>query len=451
MAKSLSHRIVVGLVATTVIAGICNYGWLYLKARSAAAALREHSLVEQATTVAAYLRIDGSGKVRLQLPAPLAEAYDNSQSGYRYAIRDVYGSIIFNSATSIAPLPPLNDREQAAYNYDPDGDGPLHVFGVAVKTTIGGRTFVTQVEQTAFESRFQMSSVTEEFITDGGWLQVPFLMALLAVTVFVVKRAMRPLRQISAMAESIDPRQAGVRLPVANVPEEIAPLVTAMNAALDRLQEGLDRQREFNANAAHQLRTPLAVLKANIDAMSDAKMSSALQHDVDLMSRIVSQLLVAARLETAPVSLNDKIDLNEVAGNVSAGLAPLAVSSGMLIEVIRVNEPVLVMGNVHLLSAALSNLVENAIAHTGAGTRVTIRVTADRGIEVTDTGPGIPAEWREKIFDRFWKGDRQSKGAGLGLPIVKRIMSTLHGAVSVSDNPAGGTTFRLSFAAKASG
>lgn len=447
MPTSISRRIVISLAVTMLIAGLCEYGWLYLKTELTAIALRERSLIEQAKDIANFLVIDKDGEPDLVLPARLAEAYNNSKSAYHYTVRDEHGALIFTSGPSIGPLPVLNNRRQTVYDYDPDGQGPLHVFGAAVKVTVGNRTFVTQVEKTAVESQFLSSSVAEEFLTDGGWLQFPLLAAVLGVSVLVVRRSLRPLKKISRTAENIDPTKVGVRLPTDNVPDEIRPLVTAINLALDRLDEGLIQQREFNANAAHQLRTPLAVLTANIDAMPDQTTAAKLRHDVELMSRIVSQLLLVARLEALSIAVDQKVELNRLATDVAANLAPLAISCGMHLEVIHGSDAVFVYGNSHALTAALSNLIENAISHTPAGTAITVRVTDDPGIEVIDTGRGIPLESRDQIFNRFWKGDRQGKGAGLGLAIVSRIMTTLHGSVSVADAPGGGAVFKLVFPA----
>ena len=451
MARSISRQIVINLTVATVAVGVCEYGWLYLKARSTAATMRELSLVEQAKTIAGHLVLNRQGALELVLPPRLADVYQNAQSGYRYAIRDEDNNVIFTAGPSVGPLPPLSAAGYALYDYDPDGLGPLRMFGAAVKTTLRNRTLVTQVEQTGLESEFLISSATEEFLTDGEWLLLPFLFVLLSVGVLAVRRALKPLERISRMAEAIDPAKADVRLPTTNVPDEIKPLVTAMNVALDRFDEGLRRQREFNANAAHQLRTPLAVLTANIDAMVDTATASKLRHDVELMSRIVSQLLLVARLETLSIAFEERIDLNTVATEVATNLAPLAIASGKHLEVIPGNHPVFVSGSAQALAMALSNLVENAIAHTPPETMITVQVTGDPGIQVVDTGHGVPAEWRDQIFDRFWKGDRQGKGAGLGLAIVRRIMGALHGSVSVSEGPGGGAAFKLVFPPPASG
>jgi signal transduction histidine kinase len=234
-------------------------------------------------------------------------------------------------------------------------------------------------------------------------------------------------------------------LPTANVPQEIFPLVNAINRALDRMEQGLMRQREFNANAAHQLRTPLAVLSANIQAMEDKTTAAKLIYDVELMSRMVNQLLLVARLETLSHPANETVDLTAVATDVATNLAPLAIASGKHLEVVNGMGPIFVRANAEALRAALSNLVENALSHTLPTTTVSIRLTQEPTVEVTDCGPGVPPDQRNQVFERFWKGDRNGKGAGLGLAIVRHIMTALQGSVSVSDNPSGGAAFTLRF------
>jgi signal transduction histidine kinase len=287
--------------------------------------------------------------------------------------------------------------------------------------------------------------VNEEFLTDGGWLQVPFLFAWLAVSMLAVRRALAPLKQVSRVAEEIDPATADTRLPTRNVPTELVPLVNAINLALDRLQHGLMRQREFNANAAHQLRTPLAVLSANIEAMQDKSTAAKLTYDIELMSRIVNQLLLVARLETLSHLHNETVDLMAITTDVATNLAPLAVASGKHLEILNGTAPIFVQANPEALRAALSNLVENALSHAPPETTVSIRLTQEPSVEVVDCGPGVPPDKRNQIFERFWKGDRNGKGAGLGLAIVKHIMTALQGSVSISENPGGGAAFTLRF------
>jgi len=288
-------------------------------------------------------------------------------------------------------------------------------------------------------------AVVDEFITDGGWLEIPFLLVLLGVCIWIVRRALAPITRISAMAGTIGPTSANIRLSVDQVPLEILPLVQSINAVLDRLEQGLQRQREFNANAAHQLRTPLSVLMANVDTLKEPDIANRLRTDVEQMSRIVSQLLLAARLETVSINLDEFFDLNDAAAEIAGSLAPLALASGKSIELVRSDEPVIVRTNMFAVRAALGNLIENAIKHTPTGTSVRLRVTNRPSIEVMDCGLGVPSEQRTKVFERFWQGDRSSGGAGLGLAIVDQIMKALKGSVSLGDGPEGGALFTLIF------
>jgi signal transduction histidine kinase len=322
------------------------------------------------------------------------------------------------------------------------------MYGAAVKSNFDGRLFFTQVEEDVLDAEYLRAAVNEEFLTDGGWLQVPFLLAWLGVSMLAVRRALAPLKQVSRVAENIDPATADTRLPTRNVPTELVPLVNSINLALDRLEHGLMRQREFNANAAHQLRTPLAVLSANIETMPDKITAAKLTYDIDLMSRIVSQLLLVARLETISHLPNETVDLLTIATDVASNLAPLAVASGKHLEILNGTDPIFVRANAEAVRAALSNLVENALSHTPPETTVSIRLTQEPTVEVVDCGPGVPSDKRDQIFERFWKGDRNGKGAGLGLAIVKHIMTALHGSVSISDNPGGGAAFTLRFPPK---
>jgi signal transduction histidine kinase len=222
-------------------------------------------------------------------------------------------------------------------------------------------------------------------------------------------------------------------------------LVSSFNNVLDRLDEGLRQQREFNANAAHQLRTPLAVLGANIDMMTDSAVAAKLRYDVEVMSRIVNQLLLVARLETLNIRLDEKVDLCLSARQAAENLGPIAISTNKTLEVDEPAAPVFIRGNGLVVGIAISNLIENALNHSPPGEAVQIRVTPNPSVEIHDSGPGVPREFREKIFERFWRGEASKEGAGLGLAIVRRIMHALNGTVSVADAHEGGAQFTLQF------
>jgi signal transduction histidine kinase len=446
---SLLQRITVVLTITIVAAGVCAFGWLYFKTKWMDATLHQEALLDQARAIARHLVANGNDSIELNLPPRLAEAYTNPESSYRYAVRDANGRILFDVGSSIGPLPVFSNHKYKVYNYDPDGTGPFNISGAALQTVNNHRTFFIQVEQRT-QSDQVGAAVIDEFLIDGGWLGIVFMLLLLGASVWLVNRAITPLNHISQLAETIGPAKANVRLPTENVPLEILPLVRAMNSALDRLAQALQHQREFNANAAHQLRTPLAALRANIDTLENPQFVNSIRVDVDHMSRIVSQLLADARLDTACFNLNEVIDLNALAADIAAGFAPLVLASNRTIELLRSDAPVVVRTNSFALREALGNLIENAISHTPVGSSVRIRVTNRPAIEVMDSGPGIPVDQRALVFERFWRADQNTSGAGLGLSIVDRIMKALHGSVCIDDAPSGGAQFALVFPAVAS-
>jgi signal transduction histidine kinase len=441
---SLSTRIIVRLAATTLVGTAIGYGWLYVKQSRVQDHLRHTTLLQQAEELSRFVAVGADGVLDVDLPSYLSEAYGSSRSNYRYSVRDDAGRIVASSGRPVAPLPDaVRQPDRPTYEYGSIA-GDAGMVGAAVRTD-AGRAFFTQVEETLPATRSLNAAVLDEFFDDGGWLGIPFLLALLAISALTVRNSLSPLKEVATQAARIDAGNSTLRLTSAGVPTELRPLVSSFNHVLDRLDDGLRSQREFNADAAHQLRTPLAVLGANIDAISDRAVAAKLRYDVDHMSRLVNQLLVIARLGTLDAQGGEKVDLRAVVREAAEALAPLAISAGKSLEIDEPPGPLFVRGSRCAVAAAISNLIENALNHSPSGKSVCIRVIPTPAVVVEDSGPGVPPELREKIFERFWRGDTSRNGAGLGLSIVSRIMEALNGAVSVTDAPNGGAQFTLRF------
>jgi two-component system OmpR family sensor kinase/two-component system sensor histidine kinase QseC len=245
-------------------------------------------------------------------------------------------------------------------------------------------------------------------------------------------------------------------LPTAGLPEEVAPMVTALNALLDRLGRSFDTQRAFVADAAHELRSPLTALKLQMTRLERARDDSvraeataALSAGIERAAHLVEQLLALARTEPgAPPPALASVDLAELARSALADCAPLATSQGSTLE-LRADAPVPLQGHAASLVLLVRNLVDNALRYAGPGATVQVRVAQQEGapvLTVDDSGPGIPVAERERVFDRFYRrADAVAPGSGLGLALVKSVAER-HGArVLLSDSPLGGLRATVRF------
>ncbi len=276
----------------------------------------------------------------------------------------------------------------------------------------------------------------------AGIAVVGFAAMLIALP--ILSRALRPL---AAEAGSILPQAPDRRLDEDKAPRELLPLVRGFNAALDRLASELGRRRRFIADAAHELRTPLAVVALRVEALEDETDRQELRRGLGRLVHLVSQMLDVERLS---LSGRDRspVDLAAVARDVVADLAPTAIKSGYDLSLEAPDSPVIVTGDSQAIARALTNLIGNSVAHGGGGGQIRVLVGADRRIDVTDEGPGVPEALRPRLFEPFSRGSTSAEGCGLGLHLTREIMRAHGGEVALVPGRRG-ATFRLVFAAPA--
>jgi signal transduction histidine kinase len=318
------------------------------------------------------------------------------------------------------------------------------LFGVSVARPVGDRMYFVQVGQDLAHRDVIIDDVVSSFFPRVAWITFPILLLLLLIDIVIFRRALDSVREASMAAASIGPQRTGVRLPEQAVPTEVAPLVHAVNQALDRLEAGFRAQRDFTADMAHELRTPLAIARVRVDSLPAGPLRDQLRTDLVKMARTVNQVLDIAELESFLVATDARADLHEVCVEAVTFMAPLAVDRGQAIALTGAPGPVWVRGHTEALFRAVRNLVENAIRHTPAGVSIEVEVLQDGGVRVLDDGPGVPEADRESIFRRFWRRDRaKGESRGLGLAIVTRVAEAHDGSVTVEGRPGGGSIFTL--------
>lgn len=291
-------------------------------------------------------------------------------------------------------------------------------------------------------------------------LIITALMALLGgvITYFISGRALKPLRDFSDKIEKVQAQNLSDSRIDENDVKELNQLSISYNKMLKRLSDAFEVQRQFTANAAHELRTPLAVMQVQLDSYkaeehSDNDKSAAetikmITEQNERLSKMVKTLLDMSELQT--IARNDEIAVDALIEEVIADLEPLAAKKH--VGLIQKSEAVTMMGSDILIYRLVYNLVENAIKYNKQGGHVTVSCNEQNKhihIIVADTGSGIPKEMRHRVFEPFFRVDksrsRELGGVGLGLALVNEIVRVHDGRISVRDNSSGGTIFEVEF------
>jgi signal transduction histidine kinase len=390
--------------------------------------------------IARSLRWTGSGW-RLDLRPDLQIRFQTGNTSFAFTILDERGGILFSSLPERAALYPDSGLPAQPISRE-RGLGAALYYGAVFPEHIAGHAIWIQIGQNLEHPDVPDHSLVATFQQRSIWLIAPILALLVLVDFLIVRQALKPVLEASELARAIDPANLSLRLPAERLPAEIAPLADAVNQALDRLEHGFRIQREFTADAAHQLRTPLAILRMRIASLADKDLGDQLAGDIDVMARIVGQLLDVAELETFVPDPGRTADLRDLGRRVVEYMAPLAAAKGRRLCLSGVSRALWVRGEDEVLFHAVRNLIENAIEHAPQGTTVDVKVESQGVVRVLDRGPGVTREEQALVFRRFWRRERSTTGgAGLGLAIVWRIVEAHGGEVSVHNRPGGGAAF----------
>ncbi|MHA6205034.1 sensor histidine kinase [Dyella soli] len=412
----------------------------------------DHSLSRSALAIVARIHPGTNGHPQVALPQhppPPLRAMEGEQFFYRVSLPD--GTTV--AGTADLPLAP-DSRSADGFSFaNVDYHGQSYRLATYRTAETGEPLVVTVAEVPVRRDRAVHRLDVAFGINDTVQMAGVLIVALIGIRI-----ALRPLGRLSRQLANRPP-QALTPLSTAQVPTEVLPVVESLNTVLGRVRDSVLSQQHFMANAAHQLRTPLTGLKAQLEVLSRETAGTPLeeriallQGGVDRLAHTANQLLTLARAE--PSAHRDShfgaVDLARLTGEVIDGSLDRALAHG--IDLGAESQPTHVTGVYWLLHELLINLIDNAIRHTPAGGTITIRsgVAAGRPfLEVDDSGSGIPPQERAKVRERFYRGaGSNATGCGLGLAIVDEV-ARVHGAqLSILDGGTGqGTRMRIDFPA----
>ncbi len=380
---------------------------------------------------------------------------DNYHDDFLFQVLDTQsGKFLFKSDD--APAYPVT-KNQKGYGVYWDKNQSWRTFTLNnlkenIRVTVGIK------EDVSF--KFQM----DVFIHDLEMLVLMYL--LIGVAIFFTIQ--KGLKGLIHTANEISQR-SGENLKAINldrVPLELKPIIQEINRLFMRVDQSIAREKRFTADAAHELRTPLAALKTQVEiAKRELDESTRIQilnkiiEGTNRCTHVIEQLLVLSRLEPEALAMAklDRVNLSEIAENLVSLMIPLAIEKNIELELIHPNQPIFMMGKSAALEILFRNLIANAIHYIPEGGHISVQLSeihdgASKAVclQVIDDGPGVPKELQERIFDRFFRqlGNTQS-GSGLGLSIVRQVIQLHHGSIEAKTPESGkGLEIRALFPAK---
>lgn len=439
---SLRRRLVVAMSLVFLLGVGGSAGYYYFEAYAVGDDLHERTLQGQARELIDAMTLAGNGNVRVNIAPGSAALYASSASGFYYTLYDGAQMPVASSSNLSAPLPLIEAPPLGSF-------GPLRFVGampdpMATLSAGAPDRHTLVVGRSDPDDDALAFSLIEEGAEGLYLVLMPFAFISLLIIWAVTDWSLRPVARASKDASRIGPANPSARIATQGLPNEIQPLVAAVNGALERLADAYTKERRLTADAAHELRTPLAVLNLRLQ---QAKIRNVMdwpkiEGEIATMNRLVNQLLDLARKETSAHSNVEtgmvSVNLSRIVREAAAMVLPLAEEAGREIE-IDVPDTVVIRGISDDLRDMVRNLLDNSLVH-GCGTaRVRIKTDASPDkfiyVDVEDEGPGLSGALGEDIFTRFRKGRPSSPGAGLGLAIVRQVARNHGGDATFIQGP----------------
>jgi two-component system sensor histidine kinase TctE len=447
-APSLLRALVVRLTIVVVLALAGVYSILYFEFREGLMGLEGQSIAIQVQNLRASI-VSGTNPPRLVLPQSLREFYGQKAALNGYQLLSTDGTVLESGGfpAPYLPLPVAQDDGQIAMQRETDSLSGNSIMAATLDVNDRHGSYKLRVLRNLEDTESLAAQLMLSALEELYWSIALLLIAVVSVVVVTVLSSLRSLRAVSHQASMLSLNRLDERLHAQNLPRELVPLVEAVNASLNRLEADYRVQRDFTANAAHELRTPLATLRARLESRLSAQELGDVAFEIEQLARLVEQLLCLARLDSQEQFQCAAFDAHAVALEVARDLAPVALESDHYVTAATPDASVPANGNATLTRLVLRNLIENAIQYTPAGTSIT--VSADSAsVIVADDRPGIDPDAAASLFERFRRGPNASGfGAGLGLAIAKCIMERQGGRLSLDATAHRGARFVMEFPA----
>ncbi len=419
MLSSLRWRLAAALVLVLVLGATAMSVFSALQAETPGELIEETSLGSQARDTLRGVEPGRGGRTVRVAPRGGWDAAYRMPNGAFFTLYDAQGRERARSPNLTTPLPDIPIVAGAAHSRLAL-TGPEQVLTQSVRASDGGRLVVARINPGA-----RVEPASDRWLDAAPVLTVSAMLALaVALVALVTSWSLRPLRRAADEAAHIGPLRPAARLSTEGLPSEVLPLAEAVNRALARVADAYETEKRFTADAAHALRTPLTVLDLRLQRMQagGGVATEPLRSDVDEIIRIVAGLLQLARGDRTPSSVEPgTTNLARVLREAAAEVAPLLEQAGRELSV-TAPEQVIVPGDAGTWRDGLGALLDNALTHGAGRVEVALHPGALDGavLTVADQGGGVPPTLREQVFERFHKVDGSTRGAGLGLAIVRQ-------------------------------
>ncbi len=463
---SLRSYLMLGILLPVVLFILVDAVVLYQQALAAVNTAYDRTLLASAKALGEHIEADGeaeSAQLRAVVPYAALEVFEaDNRSRMIYRISDTRGTLIdgySDLALWRGQLPALGPYAALVDFYDDTYRGEAVRVAVLLQPVAMQRARSMAVVQVA-ETLELRRTLARQILFDTLWRQLVLVSVIVLVVFVVVQRATRPVRRLSLQLQQ---RRADDLTPlaVADAPQELRPLLDATNTTMGRLQHLLDNQKRFVRDTAHQLRTPLAVLKVQVQSALRGDVEAVqglteINHTVERATQLANQMLALAKVaQLAHEPATESVDWGDILREVALDLSPLIADKTLDFEIDTSHAPV--QTHAWMLRELTRNLLHNAIRYSPVHGRLQVRLLCDAShaaLVISDDGPGISDELRKRLFQPFSAGQSHS-GSGLGLAICLEITHSLSGQIELVNRNAHGqitgldSTVRLPLASRA--